>query len=188
MRIFKENELNLPASILTIGAFDGMHLGHQSLVKQVVNTAKKKGVPSVVYTFDPPPKAFFQQKKILTMVEEKIELLKQYQVDYVIVAKFTRVYASIAPIEFIHEIKQLHPKKVIIGPNFKFGKNQQGDINLLTKHCNVIVQPFVLCENNEVISSTRIRELINDKKVIQAETLLGRSLEKNKSLGGVNNG
>src|SRR5699024_7020903 len=134
MRIFKEYELKLSESVLSIGAFDGLHLGHQSLIDQTVKSAKQRAVPSVVYTFDPPPRAFFQNNTILTTVEEKIELLKQHKIDYVIIAKFTKEYASKSPVAFINEIKQLNPKEVIIGPNFKFGKNQQGDINLLVNH------------------------------------------------------
>ena len=174
VRIFNDNELMLQASILTIGAFDGLHLGHQSLIRQVVNSAKQKGVPSVVYTFDPPPRNMFQNKIILTNVDEKIELLRKYQVDYVIIANFDKIYASKLPIEFINEISSLHPKEVIIGPNFKFGKNKAGDINLLADHYNVTVQPYVLCEREKVISSTRIRELVDNRKFQQAGYLLGR--------------
>lgn len=177
MKICRNNELTLASSIVTIGAFDGLHRGHQSLVKQTVNSAKQKGVPSVVYTFDPPPRALFQNKKILTTVHEKVELLQGLGIDYVIIADFNKMYASKKAMEFIHELALLHPHEVIVGPNFNFGMKKQGNINLLAHYYNVKVHPFVSCEQGEVISSTRIRELMDKNEMTQVENLLGRNLE-----------
>lgn len=174
MNIYKENELELGSSIVTIGAFDGLHLGHQTLIKRAVNRANELDVPSVVYTFDPPPRALFQQKRILTTVAEKVELLEGFGVDHVIVADFNKAYASRQAMEFVKELKHLHPMEVIVGPNFTFGKGKQGNIDMLDQYFSLTVEPFVLCEGGQIISSTRIRNLIDENKISQADHLLGR--------------
>lgn len=174
MNIYSNNELMLESSIVTIGAFDGLHRGHQSLIKQAVNRAKLKGIPSVVYTFNPPPRALFQHKRMLTTVHEKVELLKSFSIDYVIVANFNKSYASRRPIEFIYELEKLHPEEIIVGPDFTFGKGKQGDVHLLRQYFQLTVHPFVSCEKGEIISSTRIRELIDQNEMKQVENLLGR--------------
>lgn len=181
MKVYQAGELKLSSSIVTIGAFDGLHRGHQGLIKQTVKSAKQNKIPSVVYTFDPPPRSLFQNKKILMNVSEKTKILQQCQVDYVVLAKFDEVYASRLPIEFINELKQLHPRKIVVGPNFTFGKGKQGEINLLAAHYNVYVFPYVFCNEGHIISSTRIRELLDKNELKQVENLLGRkSLKKIK--------
>ncbi|MBO1002237.1 FAD synthetase [Pseudogracilibacillus auburnensis] len=181
MKIYEDNELKLMSSIVTIGAFDGLHRGHLALIERTVTCAKQRGVPSVVYTFDPPPRSFLQQKQILMSVSEKVELVKKYGVDHIVIANFDQMYAAKTPLDFIHEIKLLHPQQINVGPNFTFGKGKQGDVNVLADHFNVYVQPFVVCEDGEIISSTRIRGLMEKNELEQVKNLLGRpSLEKIK--------
>lgn len=175
MKVSNTHELTLKSSVMTIGAFDGLHRGHQALIRNAVKRANELGVPSVVYTFDPPPRVFFQKKQLLMTVDEKVELLKQYGVDYVVIASFNKVYANRTPLQFLKEIKQYNPLEIIVGSNFTFGKDKQGDIHLLVKHYDVIVHPAIVCEAGKVISSTRIRELLKQSKFEKAESLLGRT-------------
>ncbi len=174
MKIYNNSELKLDSSIVTIGAFDGLHRGHQSLIKQAVKSAKQESVPSVVYTFNPPPRILFQSQRVLTTVSEKVELLKGFGIDYVILANFNHAYAARGAFEFIQELYQIQPKVVIVGPNFTFGKEKQGNIQFLSQYFQVTVKPFMRCEKGEIISSTRIRELIERNEVRQAGDLLGR--------------
>ncbi|MFD1707245.1 FAD synthetase [Siminovitchia sediminis] len=175
MRAASENELKLKSSVVSIGAFDGVHRGHQALIRQMVNRARELGVPSVVYTFDPPPRAYFQGHRVLTSVEEKLELMKKLNVDYTIAARFNKHYALRPPEEFIKELRSLGTKEVWAGRDFRFGKGQEGTIEMLSGYFTVNIFPFVTCEQGEKISSTRVRELLKQKDWIKINHLLGRT-------------
>ncbi|MFB4162369.1 adenylyltransferase/cytidyltransferase family protein [Alteribacillus sp. JSM 102045] len=174
MNIYKNNQLTLTSSVVSIGAFDGLHRGHQTLIKEAAKRAREWGVPSVVYTFNPPPRAYFQNTKVLTSEEEKIELIKQLGIDYVVMADFNEAYASREAEEFLLELEFLCPREIWVGPNFQFGKGKKGDVTLLSNYLPVKVHPLVRCEKGEIISSTRIRELLQKDKRKQAYHLLGR--------------
>ncbi|WP_158738093.1 FAD synthetase family protein [Alteribacillus sp. YIM 98480] len=174
MHIYKNNHLTLASSVVSIGAFDGLHRGHQTLIKEAAKRARELGVPSVVYTFDPPPRAHFQNTRVLTSVDEKIELIKLFDIDYVVVAEFNKEYASREALEFLLELSFLGPKEIWVGPNFQFGKGKKGNTNLLSDYFHVNVHPLVTCDKGEIISSTRIRELLQNNKRKQADHLLGR--------------
>ncbi|WP_240377565.1 FAD synthetase [Bacillus piscicola] len=174
MKVYKNSELNLRRAVIAIGVFDGMHRGHQALIKQAVKRAYQLGVPSVVYTFNPPPRAFFQQKRVLTAVDDKLELIKQLGIDYVIVADFNEVYAARPAAAFITELHELGAEEIFVGPNFHFGKGKTGNTGMLSRHFPVKIQPYVTCQNGEVISSTRVRELLQKEEWKQVHHLLGR--------------
>ncbi|MFB4165350.1 FAD synthetase [Alteribacillus sp. JSM 102045] len=178
MYIYNNNELNLESSIISIGAFDGLHRGHQTLIRQAVHRARELNVPSVVYTFNSPPRAFFQNSIVLTSLNEKIELIKQFEVDYIVVANFNEQYASRPASAFIEELCSLAPKEIFVGPNFTFGKGKKGDVCLLSENFKVNVQPLITCENGEIISSTRIRNLLKKDKQAQVSKLLGREYHR----------
>lgn len=181
MNVYKQGTLHLNSSVMSIGAFDGLHKGHQSLIESNVTQARRLNIPSVVYTFDPPPRAYFQNSQILTSLEEKIELINHFNVDYIIVAKFDNHYASRSAAKFLAELKNCHPEEIFVGSNFTFGKGREGDVPLLTKHFNVTLPSLITCEKGEVISSSRIRELIKENNFTQAFHLLGhptRALEQ----------
>lgn len=179
MKVYKEEQLKLNDSVVTIGAFDGLHRGHQALIERTVKSARALGVPSVVYTFDPPPRVLFQGKMNLMSVEEKLEILRNFDVDYVIVADFNKAYASKLPSEFINELSMLGPKEIVIGSDFTFGKNKAGDVNLLIDYYDVMIHPDVCCEEGKVISSTRIRDHFKNNEMRTVTRLLNhRQLEK----------
>src|SRR5699024_478031 len=164
----RSEELSLEAAVVAIGAFDGVHKGHQEVIKETVRKSKALNVPSVIYTFDIPPRAYFQGAHILSNQDEKMEKLRTLGVDHTIIATFDAEYLNRSANSFIDELKKMHPLQIIVGEDFRFGHKRAGDIHLLKRHFAVKTINPVVCENGERISSTRIRKLINDGKVEQA--------------------
>lgn len=173
MKVHPYQSLQLPESVLAVGAFDGVHKGHQKLIESARQQASILGVPLVVYTFDPPPRVHFQQAMQLTTVEEKVERLAKMGVDHVIVAPFDSVYAARAAEQFYEEIEQIHPNGIWVGTDFRFGAGRQGDIHSLRERFHVHTLEPVCCAKGEVISSTRIRKLMMANMQLKAEQLLG---------------
>jgi riboflavin kinase / FMN adenylyltransferase len=175
MRIYRNNQLKLEQSVVTIRAFDGIHRGHQALIKKAKLQADLYGVPLVVYTFDPPPKVYFQNQSILTSLTEKKSFLKALGVTYTVFASFDEEYASRGVQDFIDELSDVNPMELWVGPGFHFGKGKSGTIEDLEKAFNAYQHPSVTCPNGEVISSTRIRQLFQHEELEQAYYLLGRN-------------
>ena len=136
MKIF--NNVNIPksykASALAIGNFDGIHIGHQKVFKETREFAKRKKIKFGVLTFTPLPTMFFY-KNIknfrLASEDEKIRLLKKYQVDFVINIKFNKKFSKISAKDFIKKIiyRKINPQLLSVSNNFKFGRNRKGDVN-----------------------------------------------------------
>lgn len=139
----------------------------------MVRNSRAEGVPSVAYTFYPPPRAYFQGAKILTKPDEKSELLKGLGVDHVVMATFDEDYLKRSADDFIKELSKMNPTKIMVGEDFRFGNKRAGDIDLLREHFPVQSIHPICCPNGERISSTRIRELILQGKPDQALPLLG---------------
>ncbi|WP_371878471.1 FAD synthetase [Geobacillus proteiniphilus] len=165
--------LFLPSSIVTIGAFDGVHLGHQALIRKVVERAKTFGIPAVVYTFDPPPRCYFQKVPMLTPPDEKLKRLKHLKVDYAILARFDEAYLSRSAESFIEELQMLNPVEIWVGRDFRFGRNRAGGLDELSAVFNVKTIDPICCNCGETISSTRIRSLIAAGRLEEARELLG---------------
>ncbi|MDQ0201437.1 riboflavin kinase/FMN adenylyltransferase [Neobacillus ginsengisoli] len=159
--------------MIAIGAFDGVHKGHQAVIKQAVEKSRICQVPSVIYTFDPPPRHFFRGVQILTPIQEKVNRIAKLDVDYVIIASFTEWYATRPPEDFICELSKLNPVEVNVGSDFHFGKNREGDVNLLEQYFPINMMPPVYCKSGKLISSTRIRQLISEGDFQQSYSLLG---------------
>ena len=158
--IFHNQVPNLANCILVIGAFDGVHKGHQYLISEARKKARN-------------------QKTIqLCSLEEKINRLKKLGVDMIVVAQFNETYMKKTKEEFIEEIKKLQPLTVYIGSNFRFGAGRKGEIFDLQRIFDVNVSKIQLSEDGEAISSSRIRNLINLKQFILAENLLGWTYEE----------
>lgn len=174
MKCFTNNELAIHQSVVTIGAFDGIHRGHQALIKRAKVQADSYGVPLVVYTFDPPPKVFFQRQDMLTTLQEKQYYLRELGVDYTVFASFNRQYAARSVQDFIEELSDVNPREVWVGPDFHFGKEKSGSIKELAEAFQAFEHPVVRCDQGEIISSTRIRQLLKCQEVDQAYHLLGR--------------
>lgn len=173
VRVHRECELALSASVVTIGAFDGVHRGHQALLTRVVDAARRSGVPSVVYTFETSPKVVFQGALQLTPPAERIRRFSLFNVDHIILAHFDRDYAARPAMSFIEELGRLNPRELWIGADFRFGKDRSGDAALLGKYFPLrILEDIAACEGGR-ISSTRLRALIGEGRREEARLLHG---------------
>ena len=167
---------------VTIGNFDGVHVGHQTLIKTLNQRAKQKGLFSVVFTFDPHPMSVIagQTPPFITQTQQKLELLQKLQPDYVLCLNFTQEIANLSPEDFveIYLVNGLNTKDLIIGHDYTFGKGRRGNFELLQQlgetHGFNVEQLQAIIKDADVVSSTRIRTLIQEGKVEQAEPLLGR--------------
>jgi riboflavin kinase / FMN adenylyltransferase len=137
--------LELPKSIVAIGAFDGVHRGHQAVIRHAVQRANKLKVPSVVYTFDPPPRVYFQGVRMLSTMDEKLVKIEKLGVRHTVVASFDATYASRSALEFIDTLAELNPIEIMVGGDFRFGNDRTGDIALLEKFFQVRVTKPVCC-------------------------------------------
>lgn len=165
--------LTLPISVVTAGAFDGVHRGHQKLILEAIRRARRLGVPSVAYTFDPAPKAALCGIRQLTSLDEKLERIAALGIDHVIVASFDEAYRSRTALDFIAEIADLNPCALVVGPDFRFGCGKDGDIAMLRRHFHTTIMPAVVCDKGEIVSSTRIRGLRASGLDDEAERLEG---------------
>lgn len=173
----------LTNSIVTIGTFDGVHLGHQKIIKRLVELKNKQGGEIVLFTFAPHPrKVLFPEQtdlKLITTTEEKCDLLKQFGVDHVLIYPFTKEFSKMHAQDYISDIiaKGLKTKTLVIGYDHHFGANREGNIETLkqfapTYHFNVEEIPAQ--EINQLnISSTRIRKAIDEGDIQTANDFLG---------------
>ncbi|MBL0372278.1 FAD synthetase family protein [Rhizobium sp. KVB221] len=171
--VHRECELSLSASIVTIGAFDGVHRGHQALLARVVSEARQHGVPSVVYTFETPPKVALGRVIQLTPPAERIRRLSLFEVDHIIMARFDRDYASRPAASFIEELGRINPRGLWVGTDFRFGKERLGDVALLDRYFPVRILADVAACEGERISSSRLRALISEGRHEEARLLHG---------------
>ena len=179
------NELRdrIHASCATIGNFDGVHLGHQKLIARVRDRARILKISSVVITFDPHPLRVLVDKKtppFITLTEQKLELISKLEVDYVLCIKFTKELAALEPEEFVQKylVKGLKVKELIIGYDYAFGKGRKGNYELLKrlgeKFGFTIEQLPPVMVDGAIVSSTRIRDMVQAGRVWEARNLLGR--------------
>lgn len=171
----------LPFAVVSSGTFDGVHKGHQSILQKVVETARLHNGQSVVVTFFPHPRMFFgQELKLLNTLEERIELIAQTGIDYLLVLKFDEKLANLSAEEFVQSIyiHTTHAKKLILGYDHHFGKDRKGNIDFLRK--NLHLYPFDLQEieaqliDEITISSTKIRNALMSGNIATATAYLGR--------------
>lgn len=173
MDVYPDRTLRLPGSVITIGAFDGVHRGHQALIRRAVGRARELGVPAVVYTFDPPPRAYFQGVPVLTPLGEKLRRLQALQPEYVVVAGFDAEYAARGTDDFLEEIAAMNPREIWVGPNFRFGHGGRGDTDTLSACFTTRVFEPIRCAKGKVISSSRVRRLLARGALHDAHALLG---------------
>ncbi|WP_333807470.1 bifunctional riboflavin kinase/FAD synthetase [Flavobacterium sp.] len=167
---------------ITIGTFDGVHLGHQSILKKLVDAKNLENYESVLLTFFPHPRMVLQQDasiKLLNTIEEKAELLDKFGIDNLIIHPFDTAFSNLSAEEFVKEIlvDKLNIHKIIIGHDHRFGKNRTADINDLIsfgKKYNFEVEQISAQEINEIaISSTKIRIALLESDVRLANQYLG---------------
>jgi len=200
MKIFNSPEISkeYKNSALAIGNFDGVHLGHKKVFKKTKEIAKKKKVKFGVLTFSPLPIMFFN-KNIknyrLASEKQKLKLLKQNKVDFVINIKFNKFFFKISAENFIKRIiyKKLKAKLLAVSNNFKFGRNRKGDVSLLKEYAKkykyslLNVNPYKYL--NKTVSSTKIRNYLVQGNISLANKLLSRTwfidgiVRKGKKLG-----
>ena len=170
-------------SIVLIGNFDGMHLGHQKLFKLAQSYKKKYNLKIGVINFDPMPKMFFDQSLKnfrLSNISQKINLLKKLKVDFIITKKFDKVFSKIKSINFVKQIlfQKLNAKFIFVSNNFRFGNKREGDVNLLINHeldyDYKVIKPKPLITSNKIMSSTLIRNLLENGYLDKANKLLDR--------------
>jgi len=186
MKIFNSSTIskNYRNSALAIGNFDGIHRGHQKVFHETKKFSKKMKIKFGILTFTPLPVMFFN-KKIknfrLTSEKQKLSILKKNKVDFVINAKFNKNFSRITAEDFVKIIicKKINPNLLAVSNNFKFGRNRQGDINLLnnfSKNYNyklLNIKPFK--HSNKIVSSTKIRNYLKSGNISLANKLLSRT-------------
>ena len=185
-------------SIILIGNFDGIHLGHQKLFKLAKMYKKKYSFKIGVLTFEPMPKMFFNpnlKNFRLSSLNQKIENLSKLNVDFVIIKKFDRKFSKTKSISFIKETlgKKINPKFIFVSNNFRFGNKREGDVKQLMKYeglCNYkIVKPQPLVIKKKVISSSLLRKYLQSGKLNHVNKLLNRNwsiegkIQKGRQLG-----
>lgn len=171
------------STIVAIGNFDGMHKGHAVLINRAVSKAKEIGVKSVVLTFSPHPRLVIKGENMphIFTSNEKEKVVSEMGVDIFVEYPFTKEFANLSATYFIEEIifKKLKAKAIVLGENYRFGKDGDGDVNLiksfsLQNNIQVFVERL-LKEEKEVINSTRIRRAILEGNIKLANAMLGRS-------------
>jgi riboflavin kinase / FMN adenylyltransferase len=200
IKIYKDFNIkkNHKDSIILIGNFDGVHLGHQRLFTLAKKYKRKYSLKIGVLTFEPMPKMYFNHKlknfRILSL-NQKINLLKKNSVDFVITKKFTKKFSKTSSINFINKVlgKKLNPKFIFVSNNFRFGNKREGDVRQLIKYesiCNYkIVKPQPLLINKKIVSSSLIRIFLQDGKLNKANDFLNRNwciegrVQKGRQLG-----
>ena len=169
--------------VATIGSFDGVHLGHQAILRQLKQAADAHQLPSTVIVFEPQPHEFFSGEKAparLMRLREKIQALFAAGVDRVLCVRFTESLRSLSADEFIEQVlvRGLGIKHLVIGDDFRFGCDRKGDFQLLQQAGNhygfSVSDTCTLLLHGERVSSTRIRHLLELGDFAQAEELLGR--------------
>jgi riboflavin kinase/FMN adenylyltransferase len=168
---------------VSIGNFDGVHLGHQAMVRELVGQARGAGLPAVVLTFDPHPIRLLAPDRappLLTTPDRKAELLAECGVDCLIVYPTDRALLSLTPREFFDRVLrgELEARGVVEGPNFCFGRGRAGTVETLRRFCDevglsVTIAPPVSV-NGQLVSSSAIREALTAGAIEQSSAMLGR--------------
>ena len=185
MKIYNNLNINkkFKNSVLAIGNFDGVHLGHHKVISEAKKKAQENKIKLGAMTFEPVPVMFFNKKvknHRINNIKQKILLLNKEKLDFLIVVKFNKKFAKITAQDFIQKviIKKISAKYIFVSKNFRFGKKRRGNVSTLKNYEN---KEFfkthltkALNKKNKIISSTRIRKLISSGKIEDVNRLLGR--------------
>jgi riboflavin kinase / FMN adenylyltransferase len=170
-------------NVVTIGAFDGVHLGHQAILQQVVAQAQRLGLPSLVMIFEPQPHEFFSGEKAparLMRLGEKVEALFDAGIDRVFCVPFNRQLSQLSAEHFIQQIlvEGLGTRYLVVGDDFRFGSKRKGDYALLSaasqQYGFELTDTTTYLTHNERVSSTRIREVLETGAFAEVTALLGK--------------
>ena len=179
-----ESEVEKKFFHLAIGNFDGVHLGHQQIIKGLINNAVAQNKPSAILSFDPHPRQFFSRdldRYQIIGLEKKKKILNDLGIDYLFYLKFDESISNLSPTDFIKKIllDKLKIRKLTVGYDFHFGKNREGDVILLKDYAAIhgfelnIIDPIKDTLQKEVFSSSAIREAIKDGFIEKANMMLG---------------
>ncbi|MFQ5416558.1 MAG: bifunctional riboflavin kinase/FAD synthetase [Myxococcota bacterium] len=171
-------------SAVTIGNFDGLHVGHRAIIDTVVRRASQLGGQSVVVTFEPHPRKVLhpdRAPKLLTTIDQRVELIAQAGIDIIVVEPFTEEFSRTSAETFIREIlyERIRPIEVYVGYDFHFGRDREGSMRLLTEMgpmlgFSVTIIPEVTVDAGDV-NSTRLRKMLMEGRVEESFAMLGRS-------------
>lgn len=187
MRLIRHiNQINSTRqNAVTIGNFDGVHIGHEQIILKTQEIASKNNLDTTILTFQPHPIALFKpqnfQNYLISSLAQKLRIFKKYQIDNVVIIPFSRDFADLSAIDFIEKIlvEKLKVKYLIIGYDFIFGKNREGNFELLQEkskqHKFNIINIEALRKDNEIHSSSLVRKLIKEAKIKQANEVLGKN-------------
>jgi riboflavin kinase/FMN adenylyltransferase len=180
IRDLQEITLNEPLTA-SIGGFDGIHIGHQKIIENVVRNSIKNNTKSALITFKPLPKVFFSKKNFeLISIYQKIDILRKFNLDYLIILRFNAELISMNHIDFIEDllIQKLNVKSLTVGDDFKFGKDQKGSVSDLVTYSkkgyfSIHIEDKHISDNKR-ISSSLIREAVLENNFALASKMLGR--------------
>jgi riboflavin kinase/FMN adenylyltransferase len=177
-------------SVITVGSFDGVHLGHQALLQQVNDFAHQNNCKSVVVTFDPHPQEVLQINPnffLINTFEQKMALFEKFGVDTVFVIPFSKEFSQKSATDFFEDyiFSKINVKAVFMGPNHHFGKQREGNADTLTSICKekkiklIKTQEFIIDEHE--VRSTQIRKYLEQNDEKNAEKLMGHNIYVKKS-------
>lgn len=186
-RLYYPNDLSIENEpiALALGFFDGLHLGHQQVIDTMIEIAEEKGLKKAVMTFDPHPSVVLNPKMrrttYITPLKEKEEMLKAKGIDYLFVVNFSSDFAALSPDTFVKEyLISNNVKEVIAGFDFSYGQYGKGSITTLKTYDEFnTTKVLPINENEEKISTTKIRELLLSNKLEEANKILGRPYQIN---------
>jgi len=180
MQVFRHFPLSSNTPIgLTIGNFDGVHIGHQVLIEKLIAESKKRKLTPSVMTFEPHPKEFFTPENAptrLTTLREKLEFFLSYGIEKVFVCAFNQKFSNISSEVFMHQIlkAQLKAELLIVGDDFRFGSKRQAGIDDLRKNAFELFEIPEIDVNGKRVSSTLIREDLKEGRIEEVNQFLGR--------------
>ena len=179
MQVFRHINQKYSPSFLTIGNYDGIHLGHQAILKKLIIESKSNNILSSVMTFEPHPREFFSPKlapKRIISLREKLEYFDELKIDQVFIVNFNDEFSRKSYLDFIEILKKnIQAKKIIIGNDFRFGKQREGNIDKLIDNSIDVCVMNKIEYKGERVSSTIIRDSLAAGDLKRAAMLLGRS-------------
>lgn len=180
-----ESYINIKKPVVTVGTFDGVHIGHQTIIERLKTIAKKIDGETVLLTFYPHPRKVIlndqSNLKLINTKNEKIKLLEQYGLDHLFIHPFNEEFSRISPTSYVRDllVNQLKTNHLVIGYNHQFGRNREGNLTLLTELSSIYdfnIEEISAQQINEIkVSSTKIRAAIEAGNIATANNYLGHT-------------